>query len=61
MTIEVQGHVVSMTIGASNRTRLTIALDARRSNEPLVVEASKEEIGSLYLPGTTVKVTVTPA
>ena len=60
MTIEVTGHVASMTTGMNNRVRLTIHLEARRSGEPLIVEASKEEMGGLYLPGTVVKVMVRP-
>ena len=60
MTIQVQGHVASMTTGMKNRVRLTIQLDHARSGEPLIIEATKEEMGGLYLPGTIVQITVRP-
>ena len=60
MTIQVQGHVASMTTGAKGRIRLTITLAADRSESPVIVEATKEELGGLYLPGTSVLLTIRP-
>lgn len=59
MTIQVQGHVESMKTGHKNKIQLTIRLGGE--GKPLVLSATKEELGGLYLPGTPLLVTVRPA
>jgi len=60
MTIEAQGHIESMEQGTflhGNRIKLRIY---NSKGEPLVIEATAQELGGLYLPGTSVTITVKP-
>jgi hypothetical protein len=57
MTIQAQGHVEAMEQGTENKIKLRIY---NSKGEPLVIEATREELGGLYLPGTSVQITVQP-
>jgi hypothetical protein len=56
MTIQLQGHVLKMESGQN--VRLTLYMESRA--EPIIFDATFAEIGTLYLPGTVVQVTIVP-
>ena len=62
MTIIFQGHVKQLESAHNPRmkVRVTIATEQTRGGCEVVVEASAEEIGNLYLPGAAVQIAVTP-
>jgi hypothetical protein len=57
MTIQAHGHVEVMEQGTLNKVKLRIY---NSRGEPLIIEATVEELGGLYLPGTSVLITVQP-
>lgn len=60
MTIEVHGHVESLSTGPMSMIAVTIRLASARSQELLTVFASKEELSTLYYPGKPITVRITP-
>lgn len=60
MTIEIHGHIESLSIGPMTQTAVTIRLASARSQELLTVFASKEELAGLYYPGKPITLRITP-
>jgi hypothetical protein len=60
MTIEVFGHVESMTVGPLGRIVVVIRLESARSQVLVEVLATKEELSSLYYPGKPITMRITP-
>lgn len=51
MTIEIHGHIESLSTGPMTQIAVTIRIASARSQELLTVFASKEELAQLYYPG----------
>ena len=49
-----------MEMGHGNTVKLTIHGSMAKAEGPIVVLASKEELGTLYLPGVGVQITIHP-
>lgn len=60
MTIEVFGHVESLSVGPMAQIAVTIRLASARSQELLTIFASKEELAQLYYPGKAITLRITP-
>lgn len=60
MTIEIHGHIESLSTGPMAQIAVTIRIASARSQELLTVFASKEELAQLYYPGKPITLRITP-
>lgn len=60
MTIEIFGHVESLSAGPMTQIAVTIRIASARSQQLLTVFASKEELAQLYYPGKPIIIRITP-
>ncbi len=60
MTIEIHGHIESLSAGPMTQIAVTIRIASARSQELLTVFASKEELAQLYYPGKPITLRITP-
>lgn len=60
MTIQCSGYVEKMETGSTGKIRLYIILSMDRAGGTLVIEATKEELGGMYMPGTGIELLVKP-
>jgi hypothetical protein len=60
MTIEIHGHIESLSVGPMTQIAVTIRIASARSQELLTVFASKEELAQLYYPGKPITLRITP-